>query len=78
MKENEQASLSIKKIALITLVLIFLLGLGVKATTANIHTVKIVLADNYQIEVITTKKVVSEIWKIKFHYMQFHSIGNLP
>ena len=61
MKENEQASLSIKKIALITLVLIFLLGLGVKATTANIHTVKIVLADTYQIEVITTKKVVSEI-----------------
>lgn len=61
MKENEQASLSIKKIALITIILIFLLGLGVKATTANLSTVKIVLADNYQIEVITTKKVVSEI-----------------
>ena len=63
MKENEQASLSIKKIALITLLLIFILGIGVKATTENIKTVKIILADNYQIEVITTKKVVSDILK---------------
>ena len=61
MKENEQASLSIKKIALITIALIFMLGVGVRATTANLNTVKIVLSDNYQIEVITTKKVVSEI-----------------
>lgn len=61
MKENEQASLSIKKIALITIMLIFMLGIGVGATTANINTVKIILADNYQIEVITTKTVVSQI-----------------
>ena len=61
MKENEQASLSIRKIALITIVLFFLLGIGVKATTQNLNTVKIVLSDNYQIEVITTKKVVSDI-----------------
>lgn len=61
MKENEQASLSIKKIALITIALIFMLGVWVRATTANLNTVKIVLSDNYQIEVITTKKVVSEI-----------------
>lgn len=61
MKENEQASLSIKKIALITIMLIFMLGMGVRATTASLRTVKIVLSDNYQIEVITTKKVVSEI-----------------
>ena len=61
MKENEQASLSIKKIALITIMLIFMLGVGVRATTASLNTVKIVLSDNYQIEVITTKKIVSEI-----------------
>ena len=61
MKENEQASLSIKKIALITIVLIFMLGVGVRATTDSLNTVKIVLSDNYKIEVITTKKVVSEI-----------------
>lgn len=61
MKENEQASLSIKKIALITIMLILMLGVGVRATTASFNTVKIVLSDNYQIEVITTKKVVSEI-----------------
>ena len=61
MKENEQASLSIRKIALITIILIFLLGIGVKATTQNLNTVKIVLSDNYEIEVITTKKVVSDI-----------------
>lgn len=61
MKENEQASLSIKKIALITIMLIFMLGIGVRATTTNLNTVKIVLSDNYQIEVITTKTVVSEI-----------------
>lgn len=61
MKENEQASLSIKKIALITIMLIFMLGIGVRATTTNLNTVKIILSDNYQIEVITTKTVVSEI-----------------
>lgn len=61
MKENEQASLSIRKIALITLILIFMLGIGVRATTNNLNTVKIILSDNYQIEVITTKTVVSEI-----------------
>ena len=60
MKENEQASLSIKKIALITIILIFIFGIGVKAIT-KIRAVKIILADNYQIEVITTKKVVSDI-----------------
>ena len=61
MKENEQASLSIKKIALITIMLIFILGIGVRATTTSLNTVKIILSDNYQIEVITTKTVVSEI-----------------
>ncbi len=61
MKENEQASLSIKKIALITIILVFMLGVSVRATTATLNTVTIVLSDNYQIEVITTKKVVSEI-----------------
>ncbi len=61
MKENEQASLSIKKIALITIMLIFILGIGVRATTTSLNTVKIILSDNYEIEVITTKKVVSEI-----------------
>ena len=61
MKENEQASLSIKKIALITIILIFMLGVGVRATTDSLNTVEIILSDNYKIEVITTKKVVSEI-----------------
>ena len=61
MKESEQASLSIKKIALITILLIFMLGVGVIATTGTLNTVEIILSDNYKIEVITTKKVVSEI-----------------
>lgn len=61
MKESEQASLSIKKIALITIALIFMLGVGVRATTDTLNTVEIILSDNYKIEVITTKKVVSEI-----------------
>ena len=61
MKENEQASLSIKKIALITIMLFFMLGIGVRATTTSLNTVKIILSDNYQIEVITTKTVVSDI-----------------
>lgn len=61
MKQNEQASLSIKKIALITILLIFMLGVSVRATTDSLNTVQIVLSDDYKIEVITTKKVVSEI-----------------
>lgn len=61
MKQNEQASLSIKKIALITIILIFMLGVSVRATTDSLNTVQIILSDNYKIEVITTKRVVSEI-----------------
>ena len=51
MKESEQASLSIKKIALITIFLIFMLGVGVRATTDRLNTVEIILSDNYKIEV---------------------------
>ena len=49
MKENEQASLSIRKIALITIMLIFMLGVGVRATKDSLNTLTIVLSDNYQI-----------------------------
>lgn len=61
MMENERASLSIKKIACIAILLIFLCGVGVMAANININNVKIVLSNNYEMNVLTTKTKVSDI-----------------
>ncbi len=61
MIKNEQASLSVVRIAVITIVAICLLSVGVLAANSDVKNVKIVLADNCEIDVLTTKSVVSEI-----------------
>lgn len=61
MIKNEQASLSVMRIAIITIITIFMLSVCVLATTGNVKNVKIVLSDNCEIEVLTTKTVVSDI-----------------
>ena len=61
MIKNEQASLSVMRIAVITILAIFLLSVGVMAKAAEVKNVKIVLADNCEIDVLTTKSMVSEI-----------------
>ena len=61
MIKNEEASLSIKRIACITVLLIFLLGIGVMATNIQLNNVKIILSNNYEMNVLTTKTKVSEV-----------------
>lgn len=61
MIENEKASLSIRRIAAIAILLIFLCGVGVMATNINVNNVKIVLSNNYEMNVLTTKTKVSDI-----------------
>lgn len=61
MMENEKASLSVRRIAFITLLLVFLLSMGVMATNLELNSVKIILSNNYELNVFTTKTKVSEV-----------------
>ena len=61
MIKSEQASLSVIRIAVITILAIFILSVGVLASSTGVKNVKIVLADNCEIDVLTTKSVVSDI-----------------
>ncbi len=61
MKNDDKASISLKKIICITVVLIFLLGIGVMAGNVKVNSVKIVLASGYEMNVLTTKTNIKEI-----------------
>lgn len=61
MMRNEKASLSIRRIAGLVILLIFLCGVGVMATNVKVNNVKIVLSNNYEMNVITTKTKVADI-----------------
>lgn len=61
MIKNEKASLSIKKIAFTMILLILLCGVGTMATNTKLSNVKIVLSNQYEINVLTTKTKISEI-----------------
>ena len=61
MNKNDKASVSLIKILVISLVLIFITGIGVVATNAKITNVKIILSSNYEMTVLTAKTKVSDI-----------------
>lgn len=61
MIENEKASLSIKRIVCMVVLLIGMFGVGVVATNLQVSNVKIILSNNYEMNVFTTKIKVSEI-----------------
>lgn len=61
MKNDDKASISLKKIICITMILIFFLGIGVMAGNAKVNNVKIILASGYEMNVLTTKTTVKEI-----------------
>lgn len=64
MNKNEKASLSILKISIISIILIFALGIGVRAVSSTqINSVKVVLSNNYEMNILTNKTKVSEILK---------------
>lgn len=61
MMKNDKASLSVRRIAFIAVLLIFLLSMGVMATNLEINSIKIILSNNYELNVLTTKTKVSEV-----------------
>ena len=61
MIKNESASLSIKRIACIAILLMFIFGVGVMATNIQLNNVKIILSNNYEMDVLTTKTKVKEV-----------------
>ena len=61
MKNNDKASISLRKIVCISIILIFLLSIGVMAGNVKVNTVKIVLASGYEMDVLTTKTSVKDI-----------------
>lgn len=62
---EEKASISIRKIIGVFLLSIFLFGIAVLATNAQVNTVKIVLSSDYEMDVITSKTKVSDILEEK-------------
>ncbi len=61
MKNNDKASISLKKIVCISIILIFILSVGVMAGNVKVKNVKIVLSSGYEMEVLTTKTSVKDI-----------------
>lgn len=61
MKDNENASLSLIKIICIGLIFIICSGIYVLANNSEVDSIKIVLSNNYEMTVLTSKTKVSEI-----------------
>ena len=61
MKKDDKASISLIKILGISLILICLTGVGVMATSTKLTNVKIILSNDYEMTVLTSKTKVSEI-----------------
>ena len=61
MKNDDKASISLKKIVCISIILIFLLSVGVMAGNVKVNNVKIVLSSGYEMDVFTTKTSVKDI-----------------
>lgn len=63
MNKNEKASGSLIKILGVSLLLIFLTGIGVMASNAKLTNVKIILSNDYEMTVLTSKTKVADILK---------------
>lgn len=61
MKNDDKASISLKKIICISLIFIFIMMASVMAGNVSFNNVKIVLASGYEMSVLTNKTKISEI-----------------
>lgn len=61
MNKTDKASISLRKILFICLILIFIMGIGVMATNTKLANVKIILSNNYEMTVLTSKTKVADI-----------------
>ena len=77
MKKDDKASISLKKIVSISIILIFLLGIGVMAGNVKVNNVKIVLSSGYEMNVLTTKTKVQDILD-ENHIILLEDEGSIP
>ncbi len=61
MNKRDKASVFLRKILGISIILIFITSIGVMATNAKLTNIKIVLSSNYEMTVLTAKTKVSDI-----------------
>lgn len=61
MNKNENASVSLVKIMAISIIFIFITGIGVMASSSRISSVKIILSSGYEMTVLTAKTKVVDI-----------------
>lgn len=61
MKIDDKASISLKKIIVISLIFIFIMSIGVMATNTKVNHVKIILSNGYEMNVLTSKTNIAEI-----------------
>ncbi len=61
MNKNENASVSLVKIMAISIIFIFITGIGVMASSSRISSVKIILSSGYEMTVLTAKTKVADI-----------------
>ncbi|MBQ3409647.1 MAG: G5 domain-containing protein [Clostridia bacterium] len=61
MKKDDKASISLKKVISISIILLFVMGVGVMAASSQVTSVKIISADGYETSILTSKTNVAEI-----------------
>lgn len=61
MRRDDKASISLKKVISISIILLFVMGIGVMAASSKLARVKIILSDGYEMDVLTSKTNVAEI-----------------
>ena len=61
MKKDDKASISLKKVISVSIILLLFMGISVMAVNSKVSTVKIILSNGYEMDVITTKEKVSDI-----------------
>lgn len=61
MKKDDKASISLKKVIIVSIMLLLVMGISVMAVNSKVNNVKIILSDGYEMDVLTTKDKVSDI-----------------
>lgn len=61
MKKDDKASISLKKVISVSIILLLFMGISVLAVNSKVKNVKIILSNGYEMEVLTTKEKVSDI-----------------
>ena len=61
MKKDDKASISLKKVISVSIIMLLFMGISVLAVNSKVNNVKIILSNGYEMNVLTTKEKVSDI-----------------